>query len=124
MSIYYNKAQTIVCALYLLLSSYLKAIFTSGADNGVLALCFGQSEDCLTLLTLSVNVRLSVSVLVSYQLEESAKFLVLTSALGYISRHSSEESQTDESPRKYQIQTVNVRILFNEQENDHIYKQK
>ena len=100
MSIYYNKAQTIVCALFLLLSSYLKAIFTSGADNGVLALGFGQSEDCLTLLTLSVNVRLSVSVLVSYQLEESAKFLVLTSALGYISRHGSEESQTDESPRK------------------------
>ena len=124
MSIYYNKAQTIVCALYLLLSSYLKAIFTSGADNGVLALGFGQSEDCLALLTLFVNVRLSVSVLIADQLEEAAKFLVLTSALGYIPRHSSEKRHTDESPREQQVQTVNVLILLNEQENDHIYKQK
>ena len=71
--------------LYRNLAPYLKAVFTSGADHGVLALCLGEPQHRLALGTFAVYVGFSVLPFVFAKLEKSAEFFVFLASLVYVS---------------------------------------
>ena len=62
-----------------------ESVFATGADNGMLTLCLGESQHRFTGTAFAVNMSFSVAVTVFPKLKETAEFFVFASAFGNIS---------------------------------------
>ena len=105
--------------IILTLSSYFKSVAALGTHDGMLSLGFRQTKDCVTLLTLSVNVCFSIATLIFHKPEKAWELFIFTSSPCDISRHRSEYDHSDKSPWNEEIEQKYIRIFFDEKKNYH-----